>query len=93
VYEGGDAHFTLYEDEGLNYNYEKGVFARISFDYKEDDKSLTIQKREGRFPGMLNERIFIIKYITRNRPGKLDLDLPAGIQVKYKGEKKIIALK
>ena len=30
VYGGKDASFTLYEDEGTNYNYEKGAFAEIA---------------------------------------------------------------
>ena len=28
VYQGADAAFTLYEDEGVNYNYEQGVNMR-----------------------------------------------------------------
>ena len=27
IYTGADASFNLYEDEGTNYNYEKGAFA------------------------------------------------------------------
>lgn len=27
VYGGADAHFTLYEDENVNYNYEKGKYS------------------------------------------------------------------
>ncbi|MBO9661027.1 MAG: DUF5110 domain-containing protein, partial [Chitinophagaceae bacterium] len=33
VYAGGNGTFELYEDEGLNYNYEKGAFSKIPFSY------------------------------------------------------------
>ena len=33
VYAGADGHFQLYEDEGTNYNYEKGHYATIDFTY------------------------------------------------------------
>lgn len=37
IYAGKDGGFTLYEDEGTNYNYEKGKYATIEFGY--DDKA------------------------------------------------------
>ena len=40
-----NAAFTLYEDAGTNYNYEKGAFANISFSYDEGAKTLTIGAR------------------------------------------------
>jgi len=92
VYQGRNGHFTLYEDEGLNYNYEKGLFANIAFDYSDAERSLAIQKREGTFPGMLKERIFIIKYITKDGSRKTDLQT-GGIVVRYDGTRKIVGLK
>ena len=35
VYTGADGQFQLYEDEGTNYNYEKGKYATIDFNYDE----------------------------------------------------------
>lgn len=35
VYQGADAAFTLYEDEGVNYNYEQGKYAMIPMTYNE----------------------------------------------------------
>ncbi len=60
VYPGADASFTLYEDEGDNYNYEKGVFAVIPMQWDEAKRTLTIGKREGSYPGMLATRTFTI---------------------------------
>ena len=60
VYPGADAVFTLYEDEGDNYNYEQGVFATIPMTWNDRTRTLTIGEREGTFPGMLATRRFTV---------------------------------
>ena len=60
VYPGADGRFTLYEDEGDNYNYEKGVYATIAFQWNDKSRTLTIGKRKGEYPGMLQQRRFTI---------------------------------
>ncbi len=47
VYAGADGAFTLYEDDGLTYGYEKGAFARIPIGWDDAAKTLTLGKREG----------------------------------------------
>ncbi|MCQ2335489.1 MAG: DUF5110 domain-containing protein [Paludibacteraceae bacterium] len=64
VYAGTDGDFTLYEDEGTNYGYEAGRYARIRFTYDDARRTLTIHPREGEFPGMLNERTFVVSLIS-----------------------------
>ena len=61
VYPGADATFTLYEDEGDNYNYEKGQYATIRFTWDNQKKQLTIGKQEGQYPGMLKQRKFNVR--------------------------------
>ena len=61
VYPGADAEFTLYEDEGDNYNYQKGMYSTITFKWNDKAKSLTIDRRQGDFPGMLKTRKFNVK--------------------------------
>ena len=61
VYPGADATFTLYEDEGDNYNYEKGIYSTITFKWNDKAGVLTIDKRQGSFPGMLTTRKFNVK--------------------------------
>lgn len=63
VYPGADAEFTLYEDEGTNYNNEQGQFSTIKFTWNDKSRTLTIGKRHGSFPGMPPSRNFIIKVI------------------------------
>jgi len=58
VYPGADGDFDLYEDEGTNYNYETGSRSTIHFHWDEKDRQLSIGKREGKFPGMLQSRQF-----------------------------------
>lgn len=58
IYPGADGEFTLYEDENDNYNYEKGQFSTIHFQWNDLNRELRIDKRKGSFPGMLKERKF-----------------------------------
>jgi alpha-D-xyloside xylohydrolase len=93
VYAGKDGAFTLYEDEGLNYNYEKGLFANIKFVYSENNQSITINEREGAFPGMLKKRYFRIKYNRKETESALGLDNREGQIITYNGKKQIVHLK
>lgn len=63
VYPGADGSFTLYEDEGDNYNYEKGKYSEIKFKWDDKKRQLTIDRRKGEYPGMLKERDFRVKLI------------------------------
>jgi alpha-D-xyloside xylohydrolase len=60
VYPGADGDFTLYEDEGDGYNYEKGIYATIAFHWNNKTRTLTIGERKGSYPGMLQSRQFTI---------------------------------
>ena len=63
VYPGTDAEFTLYEDEGDSYNYEKGICSTITLKWTEKSKTLTIGRRKGEYPGMPLNRKFIVKVV------------------------------
>jgi alpha-D-xyloside xylohydrolase len=66
VYEGADGKFTLYEDEGDNYNYENGKQSTIEFNWDNTKKILTINQRDGDFNGMLKTRKFKIIKVSKN---------------------------
>ena len=66
VYAGADGSFTLYEDEGTNYNYEKGRYSTIGFAYDNAARTLTISARKGAFSGMLKSRRFNIVLVDAN---------------------------
>jgi alpha-D-xyloside xylohydrolase len=76
VYPGADGNFTLYEDEGDSYDYEKGICSTIPMHWNDRSHTLTIGKREGQFPGMLMQRTFVVKDIKGNAK-----------RIKYSGKK------
>lgn len=67
IYPGNNAEFILYEDEGDNYNYEKGAYSVIPVTWDETKHTLTIGQRTGSFPGMQNTRTFIIRTTTTTK--------------------------
>lgn len=93
VYTGSDGSFTLYEDENVNYNYEKGNFTNIPFTYNEKDQVLTIGYRLGEFPGMLKTRTFEIVWRGKHNPVGLDFKSKPDEEVTYNGSQQIIKLK
>jgi alpha-D-xyloside xylohydrolase len=66
IYPGANAQFTIYEDENETYNYEKGVHATITLSWNDQAKTLTIQNRNGTFPGMLEKRTFNVVLVKEN---------------------------
>ncbi|WP_284438409.1 TIM-barrel domain-containing protein [Prevotella communis] len=92
VYAGQDGHFQLYEDEGTNYNYEKGLFSTIDIHYDDATHSVTIGARKGQFSGMLKTRRFNIVLITPDAPQNLNLENPSGRLVEYKGKEVTVEL-
>lgn len=64
IYPGADGEFTLYEDEGDNYNYEKGAYSTTGFQWDDTSKTLTITDCKGEFPGMLKNRNFEIVLVN-----------------------------
>jgi alpha-D-xyloside xylohydrolase len=92
VYAGKDASFSLYEDEGTNYNYEKGAFATIDFNYYERTRTLTIGDRTGSFKGMLENRTFKIVVITAKSAKALDFNQKVNHTITYNGKATTIKL-
>lgn len=66
VYKGANGEFTLYEDEGDSYNYEKGKYSNISFRWNEKNQSLTIGDKQGNYSGSLTKRVFNIVLVSEN---------------------------
>jgi alpha-D-xyloside xylohydrolase len=91
VYAGSDGAFTLYEDDGVSNDYEKGAFATIPIRWQDATRTLTIGKRAGAFPGMLARRTFQIVLVRRDRPVPFSLSPKPEKTVGYAGE--AVALK
>ena len=84
VYAGKDASFTLYEDEGVNYNYEKGLWSVIPIEWEDSTRTLTIGNRTGSFPGILTNRTFRVVIIDTEHPWGYNPD-EEGLVVPYNG--------
>ena len=82
VYMGANGEFTLYEDENVNYNYEKGAYSKIRFSYDDKMRLLSIEEREGEFPGMLQERTFNIIPVSKKGIGKIQTIVYNGLSTK-----------
>ena len=94
VYAGKDGSYTLYEDEGTNYNYENGKYAMIDFKYNDAQKAVTIAARKGAFDGMLQKRRFNIVLVSDNNQQGISLaKAPKGKMVKYAGKAVTVKLK
>lgn len=76
IYPGADAQFTLYEDDGVSQSYRNGECTRISFNWDDERRTLTIARRQGSYDGMLKRINF-------------NVTLPDGTSksVVYKGKK------
>ncbi|MBC7949320.1 MAG: DUF5110 domain-containing protein [Chitinophagaceae bacterium] len=93
VYGGANGSFNLYEDEGTSYDYEKNAFSFIRFQYSDATKSLIIDKRTGAYPGMLSERVFIVRLISQDKPAGILAEINEGKLVRYNGGRQAISLK
>jgi alpha-D-xyloside xylohydrolase len=93
VYTGRDCAFTLYEDEGTNYNYEKGACSTIRFSYDNVADNLIIGERKGEFGGMLKTRTFRIVWVSEEHPVPFNPEAAPAENVKYDGSPVIVQKK
>lgn len=92
VYAGADATFTLYEDEGTNYDYEKGKYTNIPISYNDKTKELTIGERIGSFDEMIKERVIEVVYISQEKAKGFDSKPVPDVTIKYDGASKTVKL-
>jgi alpha-D-xyloside xylohydrolase len=85
VYAGADGMFTLYEDEGINYNYEQGACSEITFTYLESGRTLHFGERQGSFEGMVTEREFRVVLVDQEHPRPMDPSVQPDRKISYNG--------
>jgi alpha-D-xyloside xylohydrolase len=90
VYEGQDATFTLYEDEGDTYDYESGKYSTIKFSWSESAKQLTIGAPEGSYPGMPTTRTFSVVFVGANHGAGLAVTATPDKVVTYNGSAQVV---
>jgi alpha-D-xyloside xylohydrolase len=92
VYSGADGSFSLYDDDGVSNDYEHGKFTRITLNWNDAAKTLTIGKREGSFPKMLTDRTFNVVLISKDHPVGFSFT-PQSIQtIQYNGDETSVQL-
>ncbi len=92
IYPGADGEFDLYEDEGDNYNYEKGAGAVIPIRWDDSTRTLSIKARQGSFPNMIQKRRIEVVLVTANRgSGGTPTGKPDAV-LEYDGRDQIVKL-
>jgi alpha-D-xyloside xylohydrolase len=64
VYTGANGQFSLYEDDGVTYGYERRARSRIPIAWSDTTRTLTIGQRIGSFPGMISTRTFNVVIVS-----------------------------
>ena len=85
VYEGTDSRFDLYEDDNINYNYEKGDFVLLPISYSESSKKLKIDRQHGIYQNMPEKRDINIMVVNKENPKGFDSNVVAYGSVVYEG--------
>jgi alpha-D-xyloside xylohydrolase len=93
VYAGANGSFTLYEDQGANYDYEKGAFSQIPLQWDDASGTLTLGKRVGSFPEMVKERTVDVVLVSPTVPTGFRFDATPAKSVKYVGDAVAVKLK
>lgn len=85
VYAGADGQFTLYEDQGTTFDYEKGAYSQIPIAWHDKTGLLTIGRRIGAFEGMLERRTFQVVLVSKGHPAGYSLTAVPTKSVEYTG--------
>lgn len=92
IYPGADGEFTVYEDEGDNYNYEQGKYSTYTLRWNDRSRRLTISERKGSFSGMTKSRRFHIVIVGEGRGTGVDITTDADATIEYDGTPQSISL-
>jgi len=93
IYPGANGSFTLYEDENDNYNYEKGVYSTIDFNWDDAQHQLRIDARKGSFPGMLNTRTFHVVVVRKGHGTGVEVTGTPDKVIAYQGEQETVPIR
>lgn len=85
VYAGADGDFTLYDDDGLTYAYEKGDRCCIPIHWDDATRTLTFGSRSGSYSGMPERLHFRIVVADPSHPFPFNPDAN-GESIDYHGE-------
>jgi alpha-D-xyloside xylohydrolase len=90
VYPGQDGGFTLYEDEGDNYDYEQGSFATIHIAWNDSTRQLTLDHRQGSYPGMQVSSMFRVVIADGKPFDPLVVETTQAREILYDGRSTVV---
>jgi alpha-D-xyloside xylohydrolase len=91
IYPGADASFTVYEDEGDNYNYEQGASASYTMMWNNLSRTFTLSRRTGSYPGIVTSRKLRL-VVVDEQTGIGVAETNNAIEVTYNGEEIAVKL-
>ena len=76
VYPSGNSSYTLYEDDGVTFDYEQGKIAKTVFDCRQSGgrTELVVSPAEGDYNGMYPARVYEVEMRLASRPGSVTID-------------------
>jgi len=86
VYTGADGAFSLYEDQGVNYAYERGEFSNIPMQWNDAAGVLTIGARTGAYPGMPTDRTIHVRFVSGPGADVGNFDAAPARTIRYSGQ-------
>ena len=88
VYPSGNSDYTLYEDDGLSYQYEKDICATTLIRSSQSDGKVKIEigERKGNYQGMPERRSYLLSVHVPVAPKLVRLGGQSLLQKKDKGE-------
>jgi alpha-D-xyloside xylohydrolase len=90
VYTGADGEFSVYEDNGRNYGYERGESSRIPLAWNDKTGELSIGARAGQYPGMQASREIRVRWVEGPRGDNGALEPAADTTVRYEGKPLVV---
>lgn len=86
VYTGANGTFSLYEDQGTTYAYERGEFSNIPMSWNDATGVLTIGARTGSYPTMPASRTIHVRFVSGPGADVGDFDAAPARTIQYTGQ-------
>jgi alpha-D-xyloside xylohydrolase len=93
IYRGADGSFSLYNDAGDTYAYEKGEHAVIPLHWDDGASTLTLGARVGSYPGMPQHRTFRVVLVGEGRGAGPQIAATADREINYDGQSVSVVVK
>lgn len=89
IYTGNNGNYQLYEDEGVNYNYEIGKYATYDLSWNDTASTFHISDRKGSYEGMNPHKHIKLIKIDSDAEGNIKESVK---EIEYHGKQMSIVL-